>query len=139
MREEFILGIKFIVLIMVTHNSTLLGTLPPILKNGSLFIRALQAPAWEVQRTAGAVVGAIGTSRQVFSAGTRSCFAFSRQVRSVQNISSTFFKVKLLRGLCFSLRSTRSCNWSVSGENGWGTSGEIRRQHHVKPPAQGNR
>ena len=38
MREEFILGIKFIVLIMVTHNSTLLGTLPPIPTNGSLFI-----------------------------------------------------------------------------------------------------
>ena len=40
------------------------------------FIRAPQAPAWEVQRTAGAVVGAIGTSGQaknwVFSAGTRS-------------------------------------------------------------------
>ena len=29
MSEEFILSIKFIVLIMVTYNSTLLGTLPP--------------------------------------------------------------------------------------------------------------
>ena len=38
MSEEFILSIKFIVLIMVTHNSTLLGTLPPIPTNDSLFI-----------------------------------------------------------------------------------------------------
>ena len=37
MSEEFILSIKFIVLIMVTHNSTLLGTLPPIPTNDSLF------------------------------------------------------------------------------------------------------
>ena len=38
MSEEFILSIKFIVLIMVTHNSTLLGTLPPTPTNDSLFI-----------------------------------------------------------------------------------------------------
>ena len=38
MSEEFILSTKFIVLIMVTHNSTLLGTLPPIPTNDSLFI-----------------------------------------------------------------------------------------------------
>ena len=37
MSEELILSIKFIVLIMVTHNSTLLGTLPPIPTNDSLF------------------------------------------------------------------------------------------------------
>ena len=38
MSEEFILSIKFIVLIMVTYNSTLLGTPPPTPTNGSLFI-----------------------------------------------------------------------------------------------------
>ena len=35
MSEEFILSIKFIDLIMVTHYSTLLGTLPPIPTNDS--------------------------------------------------------------------------------------------------------
>ena len=38
MSEEFILSIKFIVLIMVTYNSTLLGTLPPTPTKYGLFI-----------------------------------------------------------------------------------------------------
>ena len=38
MREEFILSIKFIVLIMVTYNSTLLGTLPATPTIDGLFI-----------------------------------------------------------------------------------------------------
>ena len=40
MSEEFILSIEFIVLIMVTHNSTLLGTLQPIPTNDSLLFES---------------------------------------------------------------------------------------------------
>ena len=63
MREEFILSIKFIALIMVTHNSTLLGTLPPIPTNDSLLFESehplipprcfsastLEANGWPIQ------------------------------------------------------------------------------------------
>ena len=63
MSEEFILSIKFIVLIMVTHNSTLLGTLPPFPTNDSLLFESehplipprcfsastLEANGWPIQ------------------------------------------------------------------------------------------
>ena len=154
MREEFILGIKFIVLIMVTHNSTLLGTLPPIPTNDSLFelehplipprcfsASTLEANGWPIQSNGCSIQSINFVPRSpscvcCFSSPPSSCrLAFCRGVRSVYGAAERRHAAPAAIGdsfACCVVLVSHSA-WFLTQNSGFGLQDGRRRRNRAPP------